>query len=135
MPRGVELAVDHYQLKQRPAPRARRATCEEVDCVWFRDGFGTRVDESTPDGARLGARLRLDPTRPAPQEWREGAHTVFAWPAGTPCLSADQHVIETMQLYLVKPHRRGVRGHVRAEDWVDEFGTNQQNLAEIRARG
>lgn len=121
--------LDRYSLQQRPAPRARRATCEEVDCWAWLGGFAIKVDEATDLGGRQAAYLREDRTRPRPAETREGALTVFAYPPGTRCTASDTHVIERTQLYIA----RGIA--TTAELWTEEFGENQQRLSELQARG
>jgi len=137
-PVGPVNAYETFSLRQRPAPRARRASCEEAGCAWWPAGFELRVDETTDLGQRQAAYLRADTSRPKPVERPAAGLTLFQYPPGTRC--HGEHWIETETLYLVRGGDwRGqtspTRQHTRPEHWVEELGENQQRILDAQARG
>lgn len=134
-------AYDTYGLRQRPAARNRRATCDEVDCPAYRHGWRTVIDPKAEQGPAQLLYLRGDRTRKAAETLDPTSGLVtFEFEAGQTCFG--EHWIEMEQLFLVRggdhrgnPTGRGIRRHTRAEYWVEEFGENQQNLADRAAKG
>lgn len=128
---GRVIPLDKYQLKQRPAPRSRLAACDEVECWAYLNGFEIHVDEATELGQRQAHYLRGDSSRTRPTEFRAGALTVFRYPAGQRCTEprSPTHWVAVDQFFIA----RGA--NTSPELWVEEFGENQQRIAEIQARG
>lgn len=128
---GRVVQLDKYQLKQRPAPRSRLATCDEVECWAYANGFEIHVDEATELGQRQAHYLRTDTSRTRPAEVRVGAVTVFRYPPGQRCTESRSpaHWVAVDQFFIARG--RGTT----PELWVEQFGENQQRIAEIQARG
>lgn len=127
-----------YGLRQRPAEKARRASCAEVDCPNYLHGWRTVIDPAAaPAGAQLHY-LRGDRTRRHAETTALDGRVVFEFEAGQTCFG--EHWIEMQQLYLVRAGDQTtnlgmIRRHTRGDLWVEDFGENQQNIAERRARG
>jgi hypothetical protein len=134
-------AYDTYALKQRPAAKNRRASCDEVDCPNYLHGWRTSIDPKSDQGPAQLLYLRGDRTRKATETADPVSGLVtFTYEAGQTCFG--EHWIEMQQLYLVgrgdhrTPDRqKGYRRHTRAEFWVEEFGENQDRLADRAAKG
>jgi hypothetical protein len=131
-------AYDTYALRQRPAPKSRRASCAEVDCAAHLHGWRTAIDPKAAQGPAQLLYLRNDRTRKHTETRDPSGLVTFTYEAGQTCFG--QHWIEMQQLFLVRggDHRgttRPVRRHTRAEYWVEEFGENQDRLADRAARG
>lgn len=120
--------LDRYGLRQRPQQGARLARCADVDCDAHVHGWRTTLHVGQGDlikaieasGRRFTRRL-------------VGPHVEFTFPPGQQCFT--KHPADTRQLFLV-PSRRS-RGLVETTPilWVEQFGENQQTLAELAARG
>lgn len=115
------------------------ATCADVGCEAYLNGWRLRVD-SLPDdmvhaathSGRSFERLEVGP-----------GETWLVFGAGQPCFRAAHHV----RAITTGPDRFGVlagdwrgslgviRRHGRAEDWVDDFATHQDDLATRLERG
>lgn len=136
------LPVGAYQSFTIAVPLAthwRPATCAETDCPHWLGGWQVRVEGLPPE---LVHTARNSGRRFTEMSVAEG-ETWLVFEAGQPCFKATEHRIRTM-----RPERfieragdwRGnpggrVREHVRPDDWVDSFATNQIDLKEIIERG
>lgn len=130
-----------YQTHQVLAPRAthwRRATCEEIDCGEYRNGWRLRLEGLTPQllatidaSGRRYTRLQIAP-----------GETYLVFEAGQPCFKASQHQVplERPGIYQVRQGdwrmpNVGVRTFATPEDWRDHFGEHLDRLADQRNRG
>lgn len=153
-PRLPASGMKTYALAAPLASHWRPATCEEVDCPSYLQGWKTIVDEATELGQRQAAYVRSEclddaqANRPAVggrrryREAREAGLTVFTFEAGQRCFAAHQQPLEREPLYLVRggdwrgnPRGEPARRHVRPDDWVDDFAEHQQHLADRLERG
>jgi hypothetical protein len=128
-------AYKTYALRQRPAPRAREASCAEVDCPNYLHGWRTSLDPLI-HGAQI-AHVRADRTRKHVETRSVDGRVVFTFEAGQTCFQT--HHVEMRTLYLVRggdwravtqPGRQ-----LRSDQWVDDFGEHQQTLADRLAQG
>lgn len=138
-----------YQFKAPPSTHYRPATCAEVDCPWYLDGFQVRLDEATADGAARAAYLRADGVRDGtaglrPQgsdvryyrETREGGVTVFTYPPGTRGMGCQHRIrLERPEIYIVRSGLAKPRIHTSAEHWVEDFANHQQMLHDLHQEG
>jgi hypothetical protein len=134
-------AMKTYGLVAPLATHWRPATCEEVDCPTMAAGWRTAVDEAEELGQRQAHYIRHQAGRRY-VEHREGALTVFIFEAGQPCFAAHQAPLEREPIYLVRggdwrgnPRGTPARVHTRPADWVDDFATHQQRLADRLQEG
>lgn len=118
----------------------RQATCEEVGCDHFRQGWRVHVEALTPD---LLHAARTSGRRYREEQVAEG-HTYLVFEAGQPCFKVSTHQapIGRPPLFLVKggDHRGNPRGtptrrYDRPDQWVDDFATHQSKLADEIAKG
>ena len=143
-PRG---AVHLYRTFSATNPRSthtRPASCEEIDCQHFLTGWNTVVDEGTELGARQAHYIRHDRSR-SHREHQDPdlGGTVFFFPPGQRCFRADQHRVSLFRPPILTTRRGDWRGSpdnwcrrfVRPEDWVDDFATHTDQIAERRRRG
>jgi len=131
------------------ATHFRPATCEEAGCPHHANGWKTVVDEATPLGSQQAAYIRsecLDDARINRPDWggrrryretREGDLTVFTFEAGQECFVQHRVPLEREAVFLVRggdwrgnPRGTPTRRHARPEDWVEDFATHQQRLAD-----
>jgi len=126
-------AIKTYQILQPVETHMRVATCLEVDCDAFRNGWSTAVDVATDLGRQQAQYIRLHSGRAFTAVVRETLVT-FTFPAGQRCFSKHHVPIERPALYVVRdgdwrgnPRRTEPR-QVKADDWVDDFAEHQDRL-------
>lgn len=140
-------AVRTYALRQPLATHWRVATCAEVDCPRYTDGWRTPLDLSTQDGQNAAAWIRQSGLR-FTEEVDGPFSIVFLFPPGQLCpRSAPGHPkrhrapLGRPPLLLTRDgdHRGNPTGwqrqHARAEDWRDDFGEHLDRLADARKQG
>jgi hypothetical protein len=136
------LPVQAYKTFQIRAPRAthfRKATCAEVACPHYVEGWRTRVESLTPDllhAAKNSGRKYTE------QRIAEG-ETWLLFEPGQACFAASEHRVrlDKPELYVVRdgdwrgnPTGRQ-RQHSRPADWVDDFGEHQLAVKQQHERG
>lgn len=142
-PQGPVQAYETFHIRTPRGPEFERpATCEEVECSAWANGWVTRV----PFGSDLEQAIRAERgRRPWTSEQHDGTTVAFTYTPGTPCFRAGQHrrsVRPDMpQLFVVRdgdwrgnPTGR-VRRHTRPEDWVEHLQENTSQVAERIERG
>ncbi|HZN70563.1 MAG TPA: hypothetical protein VFC00_02600 [Micromonosporaceae bacterium] len=128
-------AMKTYQIHAPASTHFRAATCAEVECGAYTSGWRTTVDESTELGQGQAYYIRKQSGRLFTEHRNEANLTVFTFEAGQRCFQADAHRtrVERPEIYVVRNGDwRGygeARRYSRAEDWVDDFANNQDQLA------
>jgi len=133
-----------FQFRKGIATRTRKATCEEVECPNYINGWVTVIDESTDLGQSQGYYIRKNSGRVFTEERQENGTTKFTFRALQPCFAAEKHEVplETKELYVVKdgdwrgnPRGTTPRKHSRPEHWVEEFAEHQDKLKTAIEKG
>lgn len=132
-----EIDVPDYNM--------RPATCAEVKCRAYLNGWSTVIDETTDLGRGQAYYLRKNSGRMFAEESWGPQHTVFKFTPGQTCFAASQHRVprvDVPEIYVVRdgdwrgnPRGTPARRHVRGSDWVDDFANHQNNLAARLKRG
>lgn len=120
------------------------ATCEDIDCIAFLNGWVTSLDLSTELGQRQYDFCSHDKTRSFTEE-RDGTSLVkLTYPPGTICFRAGEHKapVGRPPIFTVRdgdwrgnPRGTTPRVHRSADDWVDDFAEHQSRLAAQIQRG
>lgn len=140
-PAGPVNAYASFRVANPRATHTRPATCAEVDCQPFLNGFMATCNEATDLGRRQAAYLREH--RRDGRERNGPGGTEFLFPPGSRCLATNHRVlIDRPPLCLIRPGdwrgnpagRSGVR-QVGVEEWVERFALNQDKVAERVKRG
>jgi len=125
-----------YQVLAPKATHFRRATCAEVDCANYLNGWKTPIDESTDLGKKQAHYIRNSQGRHFTEDRNIAPGiTMFIFEAGQTCFSEHQVRLDKPEIYLVKGgdwrgNPTGMkREHVNAGDWVDDFANHQDQLA------
>ncbi|BCM70857.1 hypothetical protein EASAB2608_06191 [Streptomyces sp. EAS-AB2608] len=137
------MGAESYKTYAMVSPLSshfRPATCAEVDCPHYLNGWRVRVEGLTPQdihAAKTSGRRWIE------QRVADG-ETWLVFEAGQPCFKASQHRtrVDRPPLYIVRDgdHRGNPRGtkarlHQRAADWQEDFAEHQQKLADEIAKG
>lgn len=133
-PAGPVSAYKTFQISRPLGTHFRKATCEEVNCDYWRDGWITRVDDEE---------RRTYIRRHSGRKFEETAPGVFRFAPGQMCFSADAHRVplEREGIYVARAgdHRGNPTGekrvHTRPADWVEEFAEHQDWLKTLQERG
>jgi hypothetical protein len=133
-------AYKTYSVVSPLGTHFRPATCAEVDCPHYVNGWRVRVEALTPDllhAARNSGRKYVE------QSVAEG-ETWLVFEAGQDCFKAREHRtrLDRPPLYVVRDgdHRGNPRGtrarlHQNPGNWVEDFATHQQAIADELKKG
>lgn len=131
-----------YELRAPVTTHRRVATCREVECLAYANGWVSRLDPNTTQGQAQLRYIRLHSGRTFNDVTPPGAPIVeLMFPAGQECFAQHTVPLEREPILIVRdgdwrgnPSRRE-RAHMRIEDWVDDFATHQQGIADAIERG
>lgn len=133
-----------YTVHSPITEKTRRATCEEVGCPAYLNGWRVRVDVLPPDmqhAARMSGRrftevvLDIDPDS---GERYDPPATFLVFEAGQTCFAARLHTMpDRPELYLIGSNHLAPRARhrVSAQSWVDDFGEHAEKINDIIKRG
>lgn len=136
---GPPQAYDTFRIRAPITSHYRPATCAEVNCPHWANGWATAVDTTSELGQDQADYIRhrsgrhYTESRPGPGLIR------FEFPAGQTCFRSADHVValERDPVFVRHhgvPHIRvaATRQFDRADQWVEEFADHQQRLATER---
>lgn len=132
-----------HALLQPLATHWRRATCAEVDCPRYLNGWKSVLDMGSQDGQNCAAWIRHMSGLHFTEEVTGPGELTFRFPAGQMCARADRHrlPIGRPPVMLVRggDYRGNPSGFKRifgkAEDWRDDLGEHLDVLREQQQRG
>jgi len=139
-PVGPPAAYKTYAVAAPLGSHFRPGTCAEAGCEHYLNGWRVRVEGLTPD---LLHTAKTSGRKFTEQRVGEG-ETWLIFEAGQPCFRASQHRvrIDRPPLYVVRDgdHRGNPRGtkprvHHTPANWLDDFATHQQAIADEIAKG
>jgi hypothetical protein len=150
-PKLAVTAMQTYEIRSPKSTHFRPATCAEVECPRYMKGWRTIVPA---DSAAAGF-IRRDKTRRHTEERQPGGLTCFDFGPGQECFDwcadqdclvragADHHhhaPVGRPEHYLLRGgdwrQNLGIkRTHKKPEDWVDDFASHQERIAEAVKRG
>lgn len=143
-PNRVEPALasgmyDTYAVRMPKATHQRRATCEEVECAAHLNGWVTRVpmDSEAAQYIESGQSGRRFQETTGMQDFAR-VEREFMFLPGQQCFAEHWVTLERDPLFLKKHGDWRSGGALRtlpAEQWMDEFAENQQNLSKILEEG
>jgi hypothetical protein len=140
-PKAPAHAYKTYAVVSPLRSHFRPATCEEVSCPHYLNGWRTRVEGLPADmlhAARTSGRKYQEQQVTANETW-------LVFDAGQPCFRASDHRIRVSDrppLYVVRDgdHRGNPRGtkdrvHHNPGNWLDDFATHQQAISNAIEKG
>lgn len=128
--------VGDYKTYQILAPLSTHwtaATCAEVNCAQYLNGWRVRVEGLPPDmlhTAKTSGRAFTELHIAEGENW-------LVFKAGQPCFRASQHrrIKDKQEIFIVRDgdHRGNptgnLRKHTRPEFWQEDFAEHQDKLA------
>jgi hypothetical protein len=132
-----------HTLAQPLRTHWRRATCAEVDCPRYLNGWKSVLDMTGQDGQNAAAWIRSMSGLHFTESATGPSELTFLFPAGQMCARADRHRLplgrDPLMLVRGGDHRGNPSGlkHLfgRAEDWRDDLGEHLDVLREQKQRG
>lgn len=132
-----------HTILQPLATHWRRATCAEVGCPRYLNGWKSVLDLSGQEGRNCALWIRSMSGLRFTEEVTGPAEVTFRFPPGQMCARADRHRVPVGRPPILSVRDGDFRGnpsgrkHVfgRAEDWRDDLGEHLDTLREQRARG
>ncbi len=134
MPRG---AYRNYAIRAPRKTHMRPATCQEVDCPAYANGWEIQKELLTPEllyaATNSGRRFR--------EERVAEGRTLLKFYAGQPCFASHEVSLERPAFFYAGPGRNETFSIHRAtqfqrpEDWQDDMQTNLDVVRKIRERG
>lgn len=140
-PNGRPEDYKTYSLKRPIKTHWREATCQEVDCPNYVNGWRQVIDVSTDLGRRQARYIRDHSGRKYVVVSQVELIITLEFPAGQRCFSEHRKPLEREPLFFVKggDYRGNPRNiptvQRKAADWVDDFGSHQIRLTEQLKKG
>lgn len=132
------MRIEAYKTYNIAAPLETHwtaATCEQVDCPQYLNGWAIQLEILTPQDqymVRTAGRKFVEHSVGPGQTW-------LVFEPGQPCFRAGTHMrkLERDDVYGIRagdwrgdPTRRGLQ-QVSTQTWLDDSGENQQNLHDL----
>jgi hypothetical protein len=135
-PVGPAAAYKTYTIDS-PRDTTERAVCEQVGCQAWRNGWRTLVSGRTDLGRAQAEYIRTRSRRTFREQRTGDGMICFIFESGQRCFADHKTRPETYAVHLGdwRQNFGAVRTHVRAADWVDDFGEHQQGIADQIERG
>lgn len=134
-------AYKTYAVVSPLSTHFRPASCAEANCEYYLNGFQVRVEGLAP---KVLHAVQNSGRKYTVQKAAEG-ETYLAFEAGQPCLRESLHrvrVEDRPPLYVVKdgdyrgnPRNTKPRVHHSPANWLDDFATHQQAIADAIKEG
>jgi hypothetical protein len=132
-PKGSVQDYKTYQIISPLSSHWRPATCEEVNCKDFLNGWRVRVEGLPGDMlhlARTSGRKFTEVEESANSHW-------LVFESGQPCFRASEHraLLDKQEIFAVRDgdwrgNPTGKRRlHTRPEFWQEDFAEHQDQLA------
>lgn len=141
-PAGDPSAYKTYAISNPVSTHTRSATCEEADCEARRCGWRSTFDVTTELGQQQAAYVRTKSGRTFHVVDDSSATTglvVLEFPAGQDCFAAHRVPLDRPGIFLVRDGDWRTPSvpatPMRPDDWVDDFATHQQRIADQVERG
>jgi hypothetical protein len=140
-PAGSPGDYKTYTLSAPLTTHYRVATCAEVDCEHWREGWCSAIDTSTELGIRQADYIVNDSGRSYTQVVdKAGGRVLFTFPAGQRCFRQHHVPLERDPVLSVRGGDwRASTGerfvHAKPEHWVEDFALHQDKIARLQQRG
>lgn len=137
-PAGPASAYKTFAINVPKATHTMPATCKDVDCPNYLNGWKTILDSSQIKFIHM-----VKTSGRSYKESVEGTIHTFVFEAGQPCFRAKEHTIQIRpEIYSVRggdyrgnPLGTPSRIHSNPADWVEDFSESVEKLRDEEKRG
>lgn len=130
-PAGPVQAYKTYELRAPHTTHFRKASCAEVECEAWRNGWVTSIDVNTALGGQQANYIRLHSGRVFTVAELNNL-VAFTFSPGQECFREHHVPLEREPFYVVRggDWRATVGGgrNLSAVNWVDDFATHQERI-------
>lgn len=143
-PQGPSHLYKTYQILAPKQTHFRPATCEEVECKAYVNGWKSTVDTTTELGQKQYYYITKQSGRKFTMQKLPQGLVEFEFAAEQTCFAASTHQIrlDRPEIFVVRdgdhrgnPRRTAPIKHQNASDWVEDFAEHQQKLADEIQKG
>jgi len=131
-----------FQIVAPEETHTREASCEEVECRAYANGWRMKIDLQTDLGQKQAYYIKHDSGRSYRVVGQADGLVELEFRANQPCFAVHRVRLERPEIYRVKggdhrgnPLRTLTRVHKKPEFWVEEFAENQDRLKTQIERG
>lgn len=118
---------DKYKIDRPLATHWRVASCEEVECQNYLNGFILPIDESSDLGQRQAAYLRNSQTRHFTERHGDGGITLFVFERGTRCFAVHKLPRDEPPNFLQIRPMQGVQRQPFVE-WAERYNDQAERI-------
>lgn len=139
------LEPQHYQTFQVEAPKGTHsvpATCEEVECAAYLNGWRMKIDLGTELGQNQARYVKYSSGRAYEVVDQRDGIVTLQFRQGQDCFAEHRRPVDRPPIFSVKggdsrgnPLALPRRVHKKPEFWVEEFAENQDRIARIHGKG
>lgn len=138
-----KYAVQQYQTYGVQRPKRTHwqiATCREVNCPRWERGWKQTIDLNTPLGQKQARYIKQHSGRSYTKVGQMNGIVMLEFAAGQECFDEHRRTLDRDSLFVLRDGdwRGNPTGRKRILSpiaWRDDFGENQERLAEIQRRG
>lgn len=139
MIRAASRYCTTYAIRMPRSTHTRKATCEEIDCKFFLEGWTVHKERLTSEATHALLKSKLTFRELSVSE----GVTYLVFDPGQPCPFAETHRIAVMEPLYYRGNgmtsrtfnpRKAYR-HRSPELWVEDFQTNLDHIRTVRERG
>lgn len=141
----ARLGPEGFQTFQVVAPKETHsvpASCEEVGCEMYANGWRMVLDLGTDQGQKQAYYIKHHSGRSYKVAGQRDGLVELTFRSGQPCFEEHRVAVERDPIFRVKggdargnPLRTPTRVHKRPEYWVEEFAENQERIASTIEKG
>lgn len=142
MERMPASGMQTFQISSPIQTHTVPATCEEVECSLYANGWRMRVDLQTELGQKQAYYIKHHSGRSYKVESQADGLVTLIFAPNQPCFQQHRKKNGRPEIYRVKggdsrgnPLRTLTRVHKKPEFWVEEFAENQDRLKTAIERG
>lgn len=135
-------AMQTFQIVAPKETHTRGASCEDVECQAYKNGWRMRIDLQTPLGQAQGRYIKYDSGRSYKVIGQQDGIVELEFAPNQPCFAEHRVRTDRPEIYRVKggdhrgnPLKTLTRVHKKPEFWVEEFAENQDRLKTQIERG
>lgn len=141
--RIIKTPVQHqrtFQIDQPLETHFRRATCQEVNCKAYANGWKMGFDLTDPEKVAAARAIRDKSGRTFTVELADNK-VIMTFPAGQRCFVTHRVSLEREPIYIVRGGdfrgnpRRERTVHKTADSFVDRWDNELSTIKEIQERG
>lgn len=141
-PRIPARAMQTFQVVAPEATHTVPATCEEVECAQYANGWKMKIDLGTELGQKQAYYIKHHSGRSYTVESQQDGIVTLIFRGNQPCFQEHRKRLERPEIYRVKggdhrgnPLKTLTRVHKKPEFWVEEFAENQDRLKRAIEKG